>query len=281
MKTIKLLFIISTFLLVKYGNSQSVDSILYHNDTMESQWFGSMQGNTFGCFVRFTPTSYPDTLVGVRGFFREATSNSTIRWKVYFDTNSLDSGGVTQRYLSPAPIPNPAAGGPPNQTFDIYTDLRAAAILVKKGDVYLGAVEDTGEFGMGIDTVGNIAINRQWQWETIFSDNYWNTMTSELAPGQLGITAFFSVPVSTGLPDIISNSSYAYLSTADNILHVLVTSVSNNPLVKIYDVSGRQLAAQNLHVLNTSINMNGFATGVYIVNIISDNGSSCHKVIKL
>jgi hypothetical protein len=78
---------------------------------METQWGSSTAGDQFGCFVRITPPSYPATLAGIRGFFRNADPGSTIKWKIYSDPSGLANGGVNALYLSPTAIVNPAAGG--------------------------------------------------------------------------------------------------------------------------------------------------------------------------
>src|ERR1700751_4986861 len=129
LKTTKKLFAAILFCLGANFSFAQLDSIRYHDGHMESQWGSSTSGNQFGCFVRITPPSYPATLRGIRGYFRNADATSTIKWAVSADPNSLANGGVTIAYSSPSSIANPAAGTT-NQQYTGYIDLTASNIII-------------------------------------------------------------------------------------------------------------------------------------------------------
>ena len=174
--------------------SAQLDSILYHDTQMESQWGSSTVNDQFGCFVRVTPTVYPATLRGIRAYFRNADAASTFKWKVYSDSSGSMNGGVTQIYISPVAIPNPSSGGIPDQQYTAYVDLTSDNLVIDSGDVYIGVVQSVAYFGAGIDNApdNNVAVNRQWQWMNVFNVDYWNTLASQASSGQFGLTAFFT-----------------------------------------------------------------------------------------
>src|SRR4051794_20016869 len=102
----KLLLKLFLFFSITTSGYAQVDSLFYHDGVMESQWGSSTVNDNFGCFVRFTPNTYPATLLGIRGYFRNAGANSTIKWKVYADPNGNANGGVGIIYTSPSSVPN-------------------------------------------------------------------------------------------------------------------------------------------------------------------------------
>ncbi|HXB42003.1 MAG TPA: T9SS type A sorting domain-containing protein [Bacteroidia bacterium] len=279
-KTITKFLFVTAFLLCADFSFAQLDSIRYHDGSMESQWGSSTSANNFGCFVRITPPSYPATLRGIRGYFRNGDATSTIKWKVYGDPNSLANGGVGQIYLSPNAIANPSAGTT-GQQHTAYVDLTASNIVITQGDVYVGAVQSVGWAGAGLDSSGNTAPNRQWQWQMQFSTNYWNTMTSQLAPLELGFTAFFTAfttDVNGAYSDEMIN---VFPNPASNVLHVQLPSANNNPVVKIFDVMGKQIAEQKVSDVETNFDISAFAPGVYIVSIVTDKQVITRKIQKL
>ena len=282
MKSSKYLALASFLFIFHNSFSQGLDSIRYHDGSFESQWGGSgYNTDQFGCFVRFTPATYPDTLKGIEGYFMNGDDTSTIKFKVYFDTNSLAMGGVTPRYISPAPIANPSAYGNLNQAYNIYVDVSASNIVVKKGDIYVGAVEHNNDFfGIARDTNGNGYIDRQWEWYNIFSTNYWVTMNSQLGPGQLGITSYFNHQTATGINTVVTPEKYNIYLDGNNMLNVNAASLSGNMFIRVYDVNGKQVVYQTVRDFNTKINMNSFSSGLYLINIVSPDSYYSHKVVK-
>jgi hypothetical protein len=257
-----------------------LDSIRYHDGHMESQWGSSTVGDNFGCFVRITPPSYPATLRGIRGYFRNGDAASTFKWKVYKDPGSLANGGVTQLYLSSNAIANPSAGTTGQQATS-YIDLTSSAIVITSGDVYVGAVQSVGWAGFGTDSSGSTAPNRQWQWMYQFSTNYWNTMASQTVSLELGFTAFFTA-FTTGVNGTYSEEMInVFPNPSTNVLHVQLPSAENNPVVRIFDVMGKQVAEQKASDIETNFDMSTFAPGVYIVKITTDKQVITRKVQKL
>jgi len=280
LKTTTTFLSVIAFLLCTNFSFAQLDSIHYHDLSMESQWGSTTTGDDFGCFVRITPTSYPATLRGIRGYFRNGAAGSTIKWKVYGDPNSLANGGSGQLFLSANAVANPSAGTT-GQQYSAYVDLTASNIVITQGDVYVGAVQSVGFAGFGMDSSSNTAPNRQWQWMTVFSQNNWSTMQSQLASLELGFTAFFT-SMTTGLDGSYTEEMInVFPNPTSNLLHVQLPSADNNPIVKIFDVMGKQVAEQKVSEIETNFDMSSFATGVYVVSIVTDKQVITRKVQKL
>jgi hypothetical protein len=280
LKTTKKLFAAILFCLGANFSFAQLDSIRYHDGHMESQWGSSTSGDNFGCFVRITPPSYPATLRGIRGYFRNGDATSTIKWKVYKDPGGLANGGVTQLYLSSTAIANPSAGTTGQQA-TAYIDLTSSAIVITSGDVYVGAVQSIGWAGFGTDSSGSTAPNRQWQWLNVFSSNTWNTMASQTVSLELGFTAFFTA-FTTGVDGAYSEEMInVFPNPATNVLHVQLPSAENNPVVKIFDVMGKQVAEQKASDIETNFDISSFASGIYILKITTDKQVITRKVQKL
>ncbi len=280
LKTTKKLFIAFAFCITANFAWAQLDSVRYHDGQMETQWGSSTTADKFGCFVRITPPSYPATLRGIRGYFRNADATSTIKWKVGGDLTGAGNGANSQLYLSANSIANPSAGTT-NMQKTGYIDLTSSNIIITSGDVYVGAVQTVGFFGAGMDSSGNTAPTRQWQWMTVFTSSYWNTMTSQNASLELGFTAFFTAFTT----DV--NGAYAeeminvFPNPATNVLHIQMPSADNNPVVKIFDVMGKQVAEQKVSDIETNFDISTFAPGVYIVSIVSDKQVITRKIQKL
>jgi len=257
-----------------------LDSVLFHDGHMENQWGSSTSADAFGCFIRVTPTSYPATLRGIRGYFRNGDATSTIKWKVYTDPSGAANGGVTQMYLAPNAIANPSAGTT-GQQYTAYIDLTSNNLTIAQGDLYIGAVQTVGFAGFGIDSSGNTAPTRQWQWMTAFGSNYWNTMTSQaLEPYELGFTAFFT-KFTTNIDAYTDEMINVFPNPSTNVLHVQLPSANNNPVVKIFDAMGRQVAEKKVIDMETNFDMSDLAPGVYVVSIITDKQVITKKVQKI
>ncbi len=278
MKKPLLLILFLAFILS--ANAQT-DSLYYHDMDMESQWGSSTVNDEFGCFVRFTPPVYPATLTGVRGYFRNASTSSEIRFKVYTDPGGNAAGGVNQVYISSNAVINPAAGGIPDQDYTQYENLVANNIVVYAGDVYVGAVQTVDFFGIGIDNLPNsmVAVDRQWQWMTVFGNNYWNTLASQASSGQFGITAFFE-PFFTGISQQDENFGSFFMDHQADILTIRIPGTPEKIQLRLFDVSGKLLLTQQLHDSDNAIDMENFTNGIYIGVLNSDSGTQQFKFIK-
>jgi len=279
LKTTKTLFAACLLFLGVNSAVAQLDSVHYHDLSMESQWGSSTVNDAFGCFVRITPTSYPATLRGIRGYFRNGDATSTFKWKVYVDATGAGNGGGGIFYFSPSAITNPSAGTT-NQQASSYIDLTSSNIVITQGDVYVGAVQTVGFAGFGMDSSSSTAPTRQWQWMTVFNQNYWNTMQSQAAPLELGFTAFFTAfttDVNGSYPDEMVN---VFPNPATNVLHVQLPSINNNPVIKIFDVMGKQVAEQKVNDIETNIDLSGLTPGMYVVTIVSDAQVITRKIQK-
>jgi hypothetical protein len=279
MKTTKKLVLFIATLFCSTVSFAQLDSILYHDGTMESQWGSSLNNDNFGCFVRITPPAYPATLRGIRGYFRNADATSTIKWKVWADASGAGNGGVTIQYLSSTAFANPSAGTT-NQQYTSYIDLTSSNIVINSGDVYVGAVQSVGWAGFGTDSSGNTAPTRQWQWDYQFG-NHWNTMQSQTVSLELGFTAFFTA-FTTGV-----NGSYpeeminVFPNPSSGILFVQLPSADHHPVVKIADMLGKQIAEQKMTDMEARFDISSYAPGMYVVSIVTDRQVITRKVQKL
>ncbi len=269
MKLITLLTFTIIFWLCTNDASAQTDSLLYHDLQMESQWGSTTNGDYFGCFVRFTPPSYPARLVGIRAYFRNAGNPSTIKYKVYSNPSGQPNGGVSALYLSPAPLPNPAAGGVANQDYSDYVDLTSQNIIINNGDLYAGVVQNIGFFGIGIDNLPNssVAPDRQWQWMNVFGTDYWNTLSSQASSGQFGITAFF-LPFNTSLPELNEEVQIVYHSS-DRLIDIFLMNSSSKILVQLFDVTGRLKHSSTCSGDHCMLNLTGCEIGIYTL-VVSD-----------
>lgn len=280
MKT-NLLSAIGIFCLSVNTASAQLDSILYHDAQMESQWGSSTVGDLFGCFVRVTPPSYPATLVGIRGYFRNAAATSTIKWKVFSDPNGSANGGVSTIYVSPTAVPNPAAGGAVDQQYTAYVDLTGNNVTIAAGDLYVGAVQSAGFFGAGIDNApnGTVAIDRQWQWMYLASQNYWNTLSSQAATGQFGFTAIFS-PFAIGINEAVDSRISLFMDQLNDVLFIKMPVADLHAEVKITDLSGRLVATHMISGTETMVDMSGVTPGIYAVVVQSAKTAFTGKIEK-
>lgn len=256
-----------------------LDSILYHDGVFESQW-GSTAGNDqFRLFVRVTPNSYPSTLKGIRAYFRNAAVGATFKWCVFKDLAGLAGGGVTQMYISPNPLPNPAAGGISNVAYEDYIDLTAANLSIASGDYYVGVSEsnNNGFLGLAMDQVPTTSAYNDRQWQYMFGG--WNTMVSQGASGQFGITAFFP-QVATS----ISENGASVISVFPNPIsdHCIVTLPENQvdgSFLRILNLQGEIVWQEEIVSSTTFVDLKELAEGVYVLSIQNKNQILNRKIV--
>jgi hypothetical protein len=277
----RVFLLIVLLLLLKTEAKSQNDSILYHDRQMESQWGSSTTNDDFGCFVRFTPSSYPAWLTGVKAFFRNAGSNSTFKWKIYSDPFGMSNGGINSVYISQSPIVNPAAGGISNQQYSIFTDLTSDSISITSGDFYVGVVQTTDFFGIGIDNApdDSVAIDRQWQWMTVFGQNYWNTLASQASAGQFGITAFIN-SFQTQVDKTSETAIRIFYSNPDNLLYVDCGENVMEVLITVSDISGRTIFSEKNNIQQAYVNLTDFESGIYLVSVIAKDKIFSKKIFK-
>ena len=281
MKTKLFTTILTFFSAINFASAQ-LDSMLYHDTQMETQWGSSMVTDQYGCFVRFTPTTYPATLRGIRVYFRNAAAASTFKFKVYKDPAGSAMGGVTQMYISPNPIMNPSGSGNANQQYTSYIDLTSSNLTITQGDFYAGIVQTVGYAGTAVDNVPNttVAINRQWEMFHPFSADQWQTLASEvIINGQFGITAFLT-PTVTGQEEIANDMINVFPNPVKDLIYVQLPLVPENTTAKIYDTMGKLVVEHIISEVETKIDMSTLAKGVYIVQINTGKNCFTRKVVK-
>lgn len=269
------------FLGVSTATNAQIDSVRYHDGTMESQWGSSSNNDVFGCFVRATPAYYPAQLRGIRAWFRNGATGSTCRWKAYTDPAAAINGGVNLVYSSPNPFNNPSAGTS-NTDYTAYIDLTSSNITLSSGDVYVGATQTNGFFGMGIDNVPAISTynNRQWQYQ--FSN--WSQLVNNASSGQFGITAYFS-SITTGIQeDSFVNEVSVFPNPSAGEITLAFFSDAGAKLLNLYNAQGTLVKterSENETIHTTTLN--ALPKGIYFLTISNSatNATVTKKIIKL
>jgi hypothetical protein len=258
-----------------------VDSVRYHDGSMESQWGSSSNNDLFGCFVRATPTYYPAQLRGIRAWFRNGATGSTCRWKAYTDPAAAINGGVNLVYSSPNPFNNPSAGTS-NTDYTAYIDLTSSNITITAGDVYVGATQTNGFFGMGIDNLPAVSTYNDRQWQYQFSS--WSELVNNASSGQFGITAYFSA-LSTGIEESnFSADATVFPNPSADEIALTFNTISGTKMLDLFNTQG-QLVKAELSA-NEGIHFTDISTlpkGIYFLKItnISNNRTATKKIIKI
>ncbi len=267
------------FLNITNANAQ-LDSIYYHDGAFESQWGSSTGNDQFRLFVRVTPNNYPSTLKGIRAYFRNAAVGATFKWCVYKDLAGLAAGGVTQMYLSPNPLPNPAAGGIANVAYEDYIDLTSANLSIASGDYYVGVSEsnNNGFLGLAMDQLPATSAydNRQWQ----FMFGGWNTMVSQASSGQFGITAFFP-QVATTIGENFQTAISVYPNPViDNCTITLPDNFAGISAIRIMNMQGEIVYQEEINSTSAIIDLENLVEGIYILSIQNKNQILNRKIVR-
>ncbi|MGD0710108.1 MAG: T9SS type A sorting domain-containing protein [Bacteroidales bacterium] len=276
MKKLYILIMFLAFSLPAIKALAQCDSMLFHDGSMESQWGSSANNDQFSIFVRFTPSYYPAQLCAIRAYFRNGSTGSRCKWRVYSDPAGAKHGGVSQIYLGSTAFANPSAGGVTGQTYEIYSgDLTSHNIQITSGDMYVGVTQDSAWFGLAIDNspLDSVADdNHQW----IDNIGSWSTLYHSAANGQFGITAFFRTTV--GIQETNSNESniMVYPNPATND----ITIESSPAVIELFDIQGQLIKTLAATDNKTDIDVSAFTNGVYILKVRTYKGIEVRKFIK-
>ncbi|OJV68357.1 MAG: hypothetical protein BGO42_03990 [Flavobacterium sp. 40-81] len=71
-----------------------------------------------------------------------------------------------------------------------------------------------------------------------------------------------------------------YPNPATTTVTIKLMNNISNASVTVFDMNGRQVLRQNLHNEESSINVDQFEAGVYIFNIVTDQGKTTKRLIK-
>lgn len=78
----------------------------------------------------------------------------------------------------------------------------------------------------------------------------------------------------------LSNALQMYPNPVSDLVTIGYTGTDTIKSINIYDVTGKRITSINVPAALTNIPMNAFASGVYFVEVISDNASTVKRLIK-
>lgn len=118
-----------------------------------------------------------------------------------------------------------------------------------------------------------------------YDDNSTDTLDNPLssgAPGTYGAFYFLDDVIieeinTTGIQDVKETGISIYPTRIINELNFEVTQKS---LVEIFDMSGRLVYSSSVNIGLTTVIMEGFQKGIYIVSVRNKDGYICRKVVK-
>lgn len=84
--------------------------------------------------------------------------------------------------------------------------------------------------------------------------------------------------INLGTEDFDANKIAAYPNPVKDLLNI--TAVENIDTVSIFNLFGQNLLNKEINATETVVDMSAFATGTYIVNVLSDNNVKTIKIVK-
>ncbi|MPT36637.1 MAG: T9SS type A sorting domain-containing protein, partial [Flavobacterium sp.] len=93
-------------------------------------------------------------------------------------------------------------------------------------------------------------------------------------------TAIVVVAPPMGVADFNAASVSIFPNPAVTTVTIKMMNNYSNASVTVFDMNGRQVIRQNLHNEESSINVDQLEAGVYIFNIVTDQGKTTKRVIK-
>lgn len=100
--------------------------------------------------------------------------------------------------------------------------------------------------------------------------------TVEKAPSVWSINLFSLNAAASAISSIAASEVKVYVSQSN--LHI-ENSVAQETEIALYDISGRLAKKQNFNSANTSINIDGLKSGIYMVRLANESGVSATKVL--
>ena len=101
-------------------------------------------------------------------------------------------------------------------------------------------------------------------------------------PATIGWGAIDDIALTYDLPlgteDFNANKVAYYPNPVKDVLNLM--AVENIDTVTIYNLFGQQLANKTINATEAKVDMSSFATGTYIVNVISNKNVKTIKVVK-
>ncbi|HRB72471.1 MAG TPA: T9SS type A sorting domain-containing protein, partial [Flavobacterium sp.] len=169
-----------------------------------------------------------------------------------------------------------------NATGGVAGDVTANDLLggapVNDNAITITLVNNGGLTGVTIDANGNVnvpAASAQGTYTLTYSiceiANSTNCSTA---------TAIVVVAPPMGVADFNAASVSIFPNPAVTTVTIKMMNNYSNASVTVFDMNGRQVIRQNLHNEESSINVDQLEAGVYIFNIVTDQGKTTKRVIK-
>lgn len=84
-----------------------------------------------------------------------------------------------------------------------------------------------------------------------------------------------SVSASSSVNEVEANQTSVYPNPANNVINV--TSAANMNSIEVYTIAGQKVANYTVNGTQAAINVNNLSNGMYIMQIVSENGVSTKK----
>jgi hypothetical protein len=97
-----------------------------------------------------------------------------------------------------------------------------------------------------------------------------------------GVISFYVVPLTnpTAVEEVTANNVLSLFPNPGNAnINVLLNSIDDNPVLRVYDINGGVLRQQPIVTQLTPVNITELDNGVYVISITSDAGTSSHKFV--
>ncbi len=222
------------------------DSVFYHDGSFENQWGSggaTLQYDYYRYVERFTPPYYPAKLVGIRGWFRNATDpTSTLRAVWYPEpTGSATGPGVITGTLTSTIYTNPAIGGVTDSSYSLYMDISSYMVTINSGDVYAGVTQhqmQNGFLALAMDNQNNFTLDRPW----VFAGTWYQMQQWAFVNGEWGLAAYF-MPVTTGVDEMKNEMNIsAFPNPAkDNTDVTYLLKENTNVTMALYNAIGEKV----------------------------------------
>jgi hypothetical protein len=128
------------------------------------------------------------------------------------------------------------------------------------------------------------ANNTQLAWE-MWSDNTWHSMLSAWTNAldgdlDLGIFPIECPNLVTGIEEM-ENDFIVFPNPATNALNIFISSATNNQqsAINMFDITGQLVYTEAINAQQSTIDVSGFASGVYFVQVHLNGNVSTKKVV--
>ncbi|TJY34126.1 T9SS type A sorting domain-containing protein [Pontimicrobium aquaticum] len=83
-----------------------------------------------------------------------------------------------------------------------------------------------------------------------------------------------------GLEDLEKNKFSISPNPGRNELNLRLSKINNNTTVEVFDVLGKKIYADKIHTKTKEVNVSRWNNGVYLVRLISDEGTQTKRFVK-